>query len=147
MPAWLWWIVIAIVLAAAEIASVDFFFSMFAIGALAAAVAAALGASVIVQVLVLAVVSILLIFTLRPLAVRQIRRAPESHTNWRKLIGTEAVVLQRVDRFGGLIKLGGEEWTARPANTDVSFDPTAVVRVVRIDGATAIVDTDVSPSA
>jgi membrane protein implicated in regulation of membrane protease activity len=140
MPAWVWWVVIALVFAAAEIASVTFFFSMIAIGALAAAVAAALGAPVLGQVLVLAVVSILLIFTLRPLALRYFRPAPDSHTNWRRLIGADALVLQRVDVHGGLVKIGGEEWTARSARADISFDPSTSVRVQRIDGATAIVD-------
>ena len=144
MPDWLWWIVIALVLAAAEIASIDFMFGMIAIGAVAAAVAAALGAPVVAQVLVMAVVSVLLIFTLRPLALRQIRSTPQSHTNWRALIGAPALVLQRVDRHGGLVKIRGEEWTARSARDDVVFEPSTMVEVSRIDGATAIVE---SPQA
>jgi membrane protein implicated in regulation of membrane protease activity len=140
MPAWVWWVVIALVLAAAEIVSVSFFFSMVAIGALAAAVAAALGAPVLVQVLVMAVVAILLIFTLRPLVLRYFRPTPESHTNWRRLIGADALVLQRVDVHGGLVKIGGEEWTARSARAGSSFEPSTSVRVERIEGATAIVD-------
>lgn len=140
MPAWVWWLVVALVLAAAEIASVNFFFAMMAIGAVVAAVVAAIGAPVVVQVLVMAVVSILLIFTLRPLALRYLRSTPESHTNWRRLIGADALVLQRVDTHGGLVKIGGEEWTARSARAGSSFEPSTSVRVERIDGATAIVD-------
>jgi membrane protein implicated in regulation of membrane protease activity len=140
MPAWLAWVVIALVLAAAEIASVNFFFSMIAIGALAAAVAAALGAPVLAQVLVMAVVSVLLIFTLRPLALRWFRSTPDSHTNWRRLVGAQALVLQRVDEHSGLVKIGGEEWTARSSRAGESFEPTTSVRVERIDGATAIVE-------
>ena len=43
---WLFWLGLALVLAAIEAATVDFVFLMFAGGALAAAVAAGLGASV-----------------------------------------------------------------------------------------------------
>ncbi len=49
---WLFWIGVALVLAAIEAATVDFVFIMFAGGALAAAVAAGLGASFPVQVVV-----------------------------------------------------------------------------------------------
>ena len=56
---WLFWIGVALVLAAIEAATVDFVFIMFAGGALAAAVAAGLGASFPVQVVVAVGVAVL----------------------------------------------------------------------------------------
>ena len=64
---WLFWIGVALVLAAIEAATVDFVFIMFAGGALAAAVAAGLGASFPVQVVVAVGVAVLLLFSVRPL--------------------------------------------------------------------------------
>lgn len=139
MAAWLWWIVVVLVLAAVEILSLDFIFAMVAMGALAAAVAALLGAPLLLQVIVAAVGSILLLFTVRPIALRALRSTPQARTNVHALIGAQATVLRRVDRFGGLVKIGGEEWTARADADDVVFEAATSVYVARIDGATAVV--------
>jgi membrane protein implicated in regulation of membrane protease activity len=49
------------------------------------------------------------------------------------------VVLDRVARHEGQVKLDGEVWTARPLNDDDVFEQGDHVTVMRIDGATAIV--------
>ena len=49
------------------------------------------------------------------------------------------MVLERVDRDGGQVKIGGEVWTARAYDEDESFEPGARVEVMKIDGATALV--------
>jgi hypothetical protein len=41
---------------------------------------------------------------------------------------------------GGRVKLSGEVWSARTAREGVVFPAGAELRVVRIDGATAVVD-------
>jgi membrane protein implicated in regulation of membrane protease activity len=55
------------------------------------------------------------------------------------LVGTRAVVLERVDADHGQVKIGGEVWTARPYDEDDVFEPGARVDVMKIDGATALV--------
>ena len=50
-----------------------------------------------------------------------------------------ATVIQRVDRNGGQVKIGGEVWTARSYDEDDAFEPGARVEVMKIDGATALV--------
>jgi len=140
MADWVWWVVAALALAAIEIVSLDLIFGMVAIGALAGAVAAALGANLVVQVLVAMFVSVLLIFAVRPVALRHLRASPQARTNVDALIGSPALAMQRVDRYQGLVKIGGEDWTARSLRTDQVFEPGAHLTVVRIDGATAVVD-------
>ena len=46
--------------------------------------------------------------------------------------------LRRGDPVAGRVKLATEVWTAR-ADGDESFDTGVEVRVIRIDGATAVV--------
>ena len=70
--AWLWWIGAALVLGVIETLTVDLTFLMFAGGAVGGAIAAALGASFLVQVIVFAVVSTLLLAAVRPWAKWQL---------------------------------------------------------------------------
>ena len=138
---WLFWLGIALVLAAIEAATVDFVFIMFAAGALAAAVAAALGASFAVQVIVAVVVAVLLLFTIRPLIKRQFLDGEVDHQiGTSALVGRDARVLQAVTDSDGRIKLAGETWSARlAAGTTATAVPGEEVRVIAIHGATAIV--------
>ena len=48
-------------------------------------------------------------------------------------------MLQRVDRDGGRVKIGGEEWTSKADDEPASFEPGTRVEVLQIDGATALV--------
>ena len=55
------------------------------------------------------------------------------------LEGKSALVLDRVARHEGQVKLDGEVWTARPLNENDVYDAGDQVTVVHIDGATAVV--------
>lgn len=140
MPDWIWWVVAALALLALEIVSLDLVFAMVAVGALGGAVAAAFGADLVIQVVVAAVVSVLMLFAVRPVAVRHLRSSPQARTNVDALVGSGARVLQRVDANQGMVRIGGEDWSARALKADQSFEPGTPVTVVRIDGATAVVD-------
>ena len=48
-------------------------------------------------------------------------------------------MVKRVDRSGGLVKIGGEEWSALPYMDGQVFEPGARVEVAEIKGATALV--------
>lgn len=139
MPDWVWWVVAALALLALEIVSLDLVLAMVALGALAGAVAAALGASLVGQVLTAAIVSVLCLFGVRPVAIRHLRSSPQARTNVDALVGAEALVLQRVDRFQGLVRIGGEDWSARTEGPAHAFEPGTQLVVLRIDGATAVV--------
>lgn len=138
---WLWWIVAALLLALLEVFTLTFVLLMLAGGALVAGVFAAFGAPVWVQLLVFALVALVLLLTLRRTFVTRFRKeTPEHLTNAEALVGREAVALDSVTSTGGRVKLGGEVWTAR-VNAPASQIPAGErVRVVRIDGATAVVE-------
>ena len=144
---WLWWWGAALLLVVIEIVSLDLVLLMFAGGAVAAGVATMLGAPFPVQILVFAVVSVLLLVSLRPWLLRHLRdRVPLVETNAAAQVGRPAVVVADVDVHGGRAKLSGEVWSARAAREGVVFPAGAEVRVVRIDGATAVVDTVALPA-
>lgn len=137
---WLWWIAGALVLGLIEIASLDLVFFMLAVAAVSAAVAAGLDQSITVQVLTFVATAALLLAVLRPIALRKIKPEGEGdRTNADALVGRTALVLQEVTDRTGLVKLTGEEWTARTSpGTVLAVDET--VQVLRIDGATAVVE-------
>ena len=137
--AWLWWVGAALVLGILEMLSLTLVLIMFAGGALAGAIASLLGAPVWGQVLAAAVVSALLLATLRPWLLRHLRRrVPLQETNAAALVGRPAVVVVAVDAASGRVKLEGEVWSAR-TESGVVLPAGAPVTVTRIDGATAVV--------
>jgi membrane protein implicated in regulation of membrane protease activity len=138
VPAWLIWLIGAAALAAAESLSLDFVLVMCAGGAAAGAIAAAAGVPAAAQVAVAIVVGVALIAFVRPIAKRHL--SPGVHVmGTDALVGKNAIVLSRVDAHDGRVRLNGGEWSAK------SFDETQVmqvgttVRVMKIDGATALV--------
>lgn len=136
---WLWWIGIALVLGILEMVSVALVLVMLAGGALAGALTAALGAPLELQVVVAAVVSVVLLATLRPWLLRHWRnRVPLTETNAIGYVGRPAQVVSPVTDTEGRIKLGGVVWTARTA-AGTRIEPGQDAVVVRIDGATALI--------
>ena len=137
---WLAWVGLALVLGAVEAASVDFVFSMLAGGALAAALAAALGFTFAGQVIVAVVVAAALLALVRPVAKRYFS-VPEGHggIGVGAQVGRPAQVLETVTEHDGRVKLGGETWSARSQPGAAPMMPGQEVRVVSIQGATAIV--------
>jgi membrane protein implicated in regulation of membrane protease activity len=137
------WLALALALAAFEVASIDFVFLMFVVGALAGALAAAFGAPFVLQVIVGVVVSLLGLGVVRPVVVRRIHGGAPTLTGAAALVGKPARVVEAVTDSGGRVKIGGEVWSARaePAGSgrSVTIAPGEPVRVVSIDGATAVV--------
>ena len=139
IDAWVWWLVGAAALGIPLVVTAMPEFGMFAVGAVAAAIAAGLGFDVVVQVLVFVAVSVALIAVVRPIAARHSAQRPQFASGVDALKGKQAVVLERVDGSGGRIKLAGEVWSARALDTDRVYDVGQEVDVVDIEGATAIV--------
>ena len=146
MDSWLWWIGAALVLAAIEMFSLDLVFIMLAGGALAGSVTAAVGGPVWLQFVVACVFALVLVLLLRPWLLQHLRqRVPLQETNVAAHVGRPAVVLSEVTETGGRVKLAGEVWSARLVddgvpNSSGRVPAGAEVRVVRIEGATAVVE-------
>ncbi|AXH93827.1 NfeD family protein [Micromonospora aurantiaca] len=136
------WIVLGVVLAVAEIFTTTLFLIMFGVGAFAAAGAAALGAPVALQAVVFAVVSALSVVVVRPVVRRHARPSLETGEQpfgVEALEGATAVVLEPVDADRGMVKIDGELWTARSYDATRTYAEGERVQVIKVRGATALV--------
>lgn len=134
------WLVAALALAGAEALTGDLFLLMLSGGAFAAAGASALfGLPIWVDGAVFMVVSILLLVLVRPALRRRFAPGTGMLDPVKALEGKSALVLDRVGRHEGQVKLDGEVWTARPLDDNDVYEPGDHVTVMHIDGATAVV--------
>jgi len=85
------------------------------------------------------IVSVLLLVLVRPPLLRRLTPARSPQMGIKALEGKNALVLDRVGRDEGQVKLDGQVWTARPLNDGDVYEPGESVTVVHIDGATAVV--------
>ncbi len=139
MPA-LIWLIAGVALAAAELFTLDFVLIMLATGAFAAAGVGALGAGVLIQVVVFALVSTFGVAVARPAIKRMVHRgADDAPMGMEAIEGTVATVVDQVSADSGMIKIGGELWSARAFDATQVLEPGQQVRVVEIKGATALV--------
>ena len=139
MDEWVLWMIAAGLLAAGEMFTLGFFLGPIAIAAVLSAGVALAGGGLAVQWIVFIVASLGSLLVLRPVARRHLRTPASIRTGTAALVGGTATVLERVDRNGGQIKLGGETWSARAYDEDAAFEPGARVEVLKIEGATALV--------
>ena len=86
-----------------------------------------------------AVVSVLMLVLVRPALRRHFMAGTGLPDRPQELEGKAALVLDRVASHEGQVKLDGEVWTARPLNDNDVYEPGDHVTVVRINGATAVV--------
>lgn len=143
------WIVLGIALAIAEAFTATFLIIFCSVGALAAAGAAALGAPLLLQVIVFAIVSGLSVGALRPIILRHARPAietGETPIGLEAISGSHGTVLEEVDGTTGMIKIDGELWQARSFDGTEKYLPGERVRVIKVDGVTAIVWRDDLPN-
>jgi membrane protein implicated in regulation of membrane protease activity len=139
MEEWVWWMIAAGLLAVGEIFTLSFFLGPISVAAVSAAIVSLAGAGLGIQWLVFIAVSLASLAVLRPIAKRHLRTPAQIRTGTAALVGSRAVVLERVDGDGGQVKIGGEVWSARSFDEDHVFEEGARVEVLKIDGATALV--------
>jgi len=140
---WILWLSFILICVIIELLSLEFTFLMIAIGSLAGLGANLVGAVWWLQIVVAAVLSVLLLLTIRPLLLRIMTKdADQTPSNVAALIGLSGRVMSTVGATGGLVKLAnGETWTARLASGPDSgpIEPGTQVSVTAIEGSTAVV--------
>jgi membrane protein implicated in regulation of membrane protease activity len=140
VPGWVIWAIAAVLLAVGEIFTTGLFFlGPVALAAILAMIVALLGAGAVLQLLVFIGASVASLALIRPIARAHLRMPAELRTGTAALAGARAVVLQRVDTEHGLVRIGGEEWSARAYMDGEVYEPGERVEVVKIEGATALV--------
>ena len=133
------WLVLLIAFAGIEGATAGLISIWFCAGSLVALFSAWLGAGLMVQIGLFAIVSILTMAILRPMAGKWIQPAPEK-TNADRILDADAMVIETINNIeaSGQIKVGGAIWTARSADGEI-IPVGSLVRVERIEGVKAIV--------
>jgi membrane protein implicated in regulation of membrane protease activity len=137
--AWAGWFGAAALLAVTELLSMDFVLLMVALGLAGGGVADLLGAPLALQVLVAVIVAMGTLVFVRPSVVRRLHHGPELTTGHAALVGRSAVVTSEITAHGGMVKLAGEIWTARPFDDSMVIPEGSTVDVFEIKGATAVV--------
>lgn len=138
---WLVWLVIVIVCIIIELITLEFTFAMIATGTLVGGLGTTLlGGPWWLQIALAAVISGLLLFTIRPLLLRALRKHQDTTRH-----NIDAIAQQRgrvtaafVDEVGEVKLENGETWTARlaPGALAELGDPVVVLEV---RGATVVV--------
>ena len=139
MPEIVWLIILALCLLI-EIATLGLVTIWFAGGALVTFFVAMVTDSLVVQMVVFLVVSLLLLFFTRPIAKR-FYNSKRTKTNVDSLIGEQCKVTEAIDNFNGTgtVLLNGLEWTARSKDETV-IEAGARVKVCAVDGVKVIVE-------
>ncbi|MEU3049414.1 MULTISPECIES: NfeD family protein [unclassified Streptomyces] len=138
MP-WFVWLLAAAALGVAEYFTLTLVLGLVAGAALVAAVVAGLGVGLLGQLVALAVAAAAGLVLVRPVALRHMTQAPLTREGSDALIGRRAEVTQEVTASSGLIRVSGEDWSARAIDESQVIPVGALVDVMEIDGATAVV--------
>ena len=124
-----------------EIATMGLTTIWFAGGALVSAILAALNAPLWLQIVAFFVVSLILLYLTRPVAVKYFNK-DRVKTNVESLIGRQAIVISEIDNLQGIgqVTVGGQEWSARSVKDDVQLPVGSVVVVRSVSGVKLIVE-------
>ena len=135
------WLALTAVLLIIEIVTLGLTTIWFAAGALFAFFAALLGMNQGIQIGVFVVVSFVLLFFTRPLAVKYLN-TKTIKTNTEALVGKTARVIVDINNLKsqGQVVINGLEWTARSSDDTVVFKIGDSVTIVGIEGVKLIVE-------
>lgn len=135
------WLAVLVVCVGIEIATMGLTTIWFAGGALVSAILAALNAPLWLQIVVFFVVSLILLYLTRPVAVKYFNK-DRVKTNVESLIGRQAIVISEIDNLQGIgqVTVGGQEWSARSVKDDVQLPVGSVVVVRSVSGVKLIVE-------
>lgn len=115
---WQAWALVALICLILELTNGDLYILCFAIGALCGAVASLLTDSIIAQIVIFAVCSLLSVIFIRPVALRWLHKGEDARvSNADALIGRIGRVSQKIEAGGyGRVAIDGDDWKAESAD-------------------------------
>ena len=133
------WLIVLAVMIVIELATMGLTSIWFAGGALVAAILAALKLPVYVQIIAFIVVSGLLLYFTRPIAMKYFNKS-RTKTNVEAMIGKQAIVISEINNIEGTgqVRIGGMEWSARSIELPV-IKVGEVVVVEAVEGVKLMV--------
>lgn len=137
----IFWLAALVILLIIEFITLGITTIWFAGGALIAFVSTYLGADLWIQIILFLIVSFVLLFFTRPIAVKYINQKREK-TNYEGLIGKIVKINEKVDNYNrtGSAFVNGAEWTVRSVNDEVVILPETKVKIVSLEGVKLIVE-------
>lgn len=141
----IFWLVVLIACIAIEAMTMGLTTVWFAGGALVALFVAVLHGPIALQIVLFVVISLLMLFFTRPVAVKYFNK-DRVKTNAESLVGKNAVVTADIDNIQGVGQavVGGQEWSARSYDDDMRISVGTVVEIVAINGVKLLVKPDAS---
>ena len=137
---WAGWGVLALLLAVAELLTLDLTLLMLAVGALAGGVVALLFPHLLwLQVIVALATAVATLFLLRPTLLEKARHAPGYRSSLDKLIGSFGEVTSRITPHSGEVKIDGQIWQARSYDETIVIETGEKIEVYKLDGITLVV--------
>ena len=137
---WIFWLIAAGVFFIIEMATIGFLVFWLGIGALLAMLTSFITDSILIQVLVFVITSILLLIFTRPLVNKFIKVPKEVKTNAYSIIGKKAIVISKINNIegNGQVKIDGDVWSAKSFD-DEDIPENTEVEIIEIDGVKAVV--------
>lgn len=136
------WGVLFVIFAIAEALTVQVVSVWFAIGSIAALITSFFSDSLLVQLIVFIVVSIITLLITRPF-VKKFTNGKIQSTNADRCIGKSAIVIKEIDNDNavGQVKVGGNVWSAQSENGE-KIAENEKVTVIKIEGVKLIVKSE-----
>ena len=133
------WLVLAIVLAGIEAATLGLFTIWFAVGALVALIVSLTGLPFIYQLIAFIITSGVLLYFTRPI-VKNFLVKKTQRTNSDRMLGEKGIVIERIDPVlgKGQVKVLGQIWSAKSSDGE-SIAVDEMVEVQEISGVKLIV--------
>lgn len=135
------WLILLILCIVIELGTLGLTTIWFAGGAFVAVVASIFGAPLYLQIILFLVISFVLLFFTRPIAVKYFNK-DRVKTNVESMIGCQAIVISEIDNLQGIgrVTVKGQEWSAKTVEDGMSLPVGAVVEVLAVSGVKLIVE-------
>ncbi len=137
---WAIWLTLTVLLAVAEVLSLDLVLIMLAVGALAGTGVALIAPGLWwLQIAVAIGVSVATLALLRPTLLARVRSLPGYRSSTDKMVGSSGIAMSEITRDTGEVKVDGQSWSARSYQPGLVIQKGTEIEVFEIDGAIAVV--------
>ena len=127
----LFWLVLFVILALFELATVNLVSIWFAIGAIITTFVSLATDNIMIHLAVFTISSILLLLLTKPF-VKKMKKREEVPTNLDMVVGKTGVVTEKIEKDGiGEVKVLGKKWSAY---SDKEVEENSKVKVLSING-------------
>jgi len=131
---WQAWALVSLICLILELTNGDLYILCFALGAIGGAVASLFTESLVTQIIVFAVCTLLSVFFIRPVALRWLHKGEDERlSNADALIGREGKVSEDIPADGyGRVLIDGDDWKACSTDNG-NITKGTKVRVVKME--------------